>query len=140
MIEFNSENNFQLSKPNEVTKWLQQVIQNEDCSLGELSFVFCSDDFLHNINVEFLGHDTFTDIITFDYSLATELHGEIYISTDRVKENSVLLGHTMVDELHRVMVHGVLHLCGFKDKTKGESRKMRELENNALSQRIFLKR
>ena len=135
MINFFSENNFQLKNDDAVIEWLSGLISSEGYSLGELSYVFCTDTYLHSINLEFLNHDTFTDIITFDYSLGREVHGEIYISTDRVAENAQDRKLDFFDELHRVMAHGALHLCGFKDKTKEEVTIMRRKEEEALAAR-----
>ena len=90
------------------------------------------------INKQFLNHDTLTDIISFDYSLGKQIHGEIYISEERVRENATEFGQTFEDELHRVMIHGVLHYCGFKDKTDGEKQAMRAQEDLCLNRRDFL--
>lgn len=135
MIEFFSENEFQLQNEDTVITWLSQIISSEEYALGELSFVFCNDKFLHSINLEFLNHDNFTDIISFDYSLGSELHGEIYISTERVAENAKEREIHFRDELHRVMAHGVLHLCGYGDKTDVEVANMRGKEDEALRMR-----
>jgi rRNA maturation RNase YbeY len=100
---------------------------------AELSYIFCDDAFLLEMNQNFLDHDTFTDIITFDLSEnKKEMQGEIYISTDRVKENAILYNTTYKDELHRVIFHGMLHLCGFKDKNKKDREVMRENEDYCL--------
>ncbi len=101
-------------------------------------FYFCSDVYLHSINMEFLDHDTYTDIITFDYNLGKQVHGEIYISVDRVEENANTYQCAFKEELHRVMIHGVLHLCGFKDKTKEDKERMRSKETYYLSKLIDL--
>ena len=135
MIEFFSENDFQLQNSYAVINWLSGIISSEEYTLGELSFVFCSDTYLHKINLEFLNHDTLTDIISFDYSLGSEVHGEIYISTDRVEENANERNLEFIDELHRVMAHGVLHFCGYKDKTEEEVTTMRRKEEEALELR-----
>lgn len=137
MIEYFSENEFELKDPDKVTAWIEDVIGNEGKEEGEINFVFCSDAYLLEINSEYLNHDTFTDIISFDYSLGDELHGEIYISTDRVVENAKEFGTSFRDELHRVIVHGILHLCGYKDKTKQEESRMRAKENEVLALRTF---
>jgi rRNA maturation RNase YbeY len=132
MIEFFSENEFQLQREVAITEWLSQIISSEEYVLGELSFVFCNDEFLHRINLEFLNHDTLTDIISFDYSLGKEVHGEIYVSTERVADNAQDLNLEFEEELHRVLAHGVLHLCGYGDKTDDEVTIMRSKENEAL--------
>lgn len=132
MIEFYSENDFVLTEEKHFRDWIIESIVSEGCEVGELSYVFCSDTYLHNINTEFLQHDTLTDIITFDNSLGKQLFGEIYISTERVQENSVAYDVSFEKELARVMIHGVLHLCGQKDKTEAEAKAMREKENHYL--------
>jgi len=139
MIEFFSENDFQIQKEEALIGWLSTIISSEKCALGDISFIFCSDNFLHGINLEFLNHDAFTDIISFDYSLGNELHGEIYISTERITENANELNVSFFDELHRVIVHGILHLCGYKDKTIEDASKMRVKENDALAAREAVK-
>ena len=138
MIDFFSETDFEISQRKELSHWLSSIITNENKEEGDIGFVFCNDDELHRINKEFLKHDTLTDIITFDYSLGNELHGEIYISIERVKENAQEFKCDFMDELHRVMSHGILHLSGYKDKTKEESEVMRAKEEECLSIRNFL--
>jgi len=101
--------------------------------LSSLTYIFCSDDYLLEINQGFLQHDFYTDIITFDYSTKTEVESEIYISIDRVNENASVLNVSLEQELHRVMVHGVLHLCGLKDKTKAQQAEMRAAEDKQIS-------
>lgn len=108
------------------------VIKKQKKQCGELHFIFCSDAFLLKLNKEYLGHQTLTDIITFDYSQKKKLSGEIYISIPRVKENSKKFKTPFTNELHRVMIHGVLHLCGYKDKTKAQKEKSREREDACL--------
>lgn len=138
MIEFFSENDFQLNQEEELKDWISSIISSEGFVTGDISFVFCNDDYLHSINLEFLNHDTLTDIISFDYSLGKELHGEIYISTERVKDNAKELKVSETDELHRVIIHGVLHLCGHKDKTMEQENSMRNRENASLKARKFI--
>ncbi len=105
----------------------------KEVTTAELSYIFCDDSFLLEMNTNFLDHDTYTDIITFDLSNSkNEMQGEIYISIDRVKENAVLYHTTYKDELHRVIFHGVLHLCGFKDKKEKDRKVMRENEEYCL--------
>ncbi len=114
--------------------WLNASIANEEKSYGSINFIFCSDDFLHQMNKEHLDHDTLTDIITFDFSETPHnISGDIYISIDRVKENAKQFNVSFVDELHRVMIHGILHLSGYKDKTKKQSLTMRAKEDYYLS-------
>ena len=123
---------FNLKAKAKLKIWIAEIIQKEKRLIGHLSYVFTSDNDLLKINKEYLHHDTFTDIITFDYCEAKEIAGEIFISIDRVKENAQKLGVDFEDELHRVIIHGVLHLCGYKDKTKIDSDNMRRLEDKAL--------
>ena len=137
MINFYSENNFDLEQQSDVKIWMQKVIENEDCKLGEINVIFCDDAYLHKLNVEFLEHDTLTDIITFDNSLGKQLFSEIYISTERVLENSKEYDVAVRDELHRVLIHGVLHLCGYKDKSEKEQLVMTAKENESLLLRKF---
>ncbi len=109
----------------------------KDIRTAELSYIFCSDKFLLEMNTNFLDHDTYTDIITFDLSENRhDLQGEIYISTERVKENAKIFKTTYTDELHRVIFHGVLHLCGFKDKKEKDQKIMRENEDYCLARYI----
>lgn len=132
MIEFYSETKFELSDKERISTWLGNVIVEEGKSEGDITYVFCDDAYLHNINLEFLQHDTLTDIISFDYSLGNQVHGEIYISIERVIENASNFDTTFENELHRVMVHGILHYCGYKDKLEVEASLMRDKENRAL--------
>ncbi len=131
-IEFYSENDFNLQDEDRFRDWLERVARSEERSIGEISFVFCDDDYLLEINQKFLQHDTYTDIITFDNSVGKILNADIYISTDRVIENADLYEVKFVEELRRVMVHGVLHLCGYKDRTSEEKREMRTMEDEKI--------
>ena len=137
MIEFYSETDFSLPNEEAISKWIENVIKSEDCELGEITYVFCDDNYLHKLNVQFLNHDTLTDIISFDNSLGKKIHGEIYISIERVRENATEFNVAFVDELHRVIIHGILHYCGYKDKSAEEETLMRIKENNALTIRSF---
>lgn len=116
-----------------VVKWLDESVRPLGFAIGELSFIFCSDEYLKKINIKYLNHDFFTDVITFDYSKDKLLFGDVYVSTDRVKENAETYNSSFNKELFRVMIHGVLHLCGFNDKTKKEKTLIRYKENEALS-------
>ncbi len=138
MIEYTSETSFTLSKEKNLTQWIESVIAAEGYELGDIQFVFCDDEALHKINVEFLHHDTYTDIISFDYSLGKQIHGEIFISIDRVTENAEAYKASFTEELHRVMIHGILHYCGFKDGSSEEKTVMRSKENEALATRDFV--
>jgi len=113
------------------------TILAEKKTLEEISYVFCSDNYLLKINQNHLNHDTYTDIITFDYSEGNLISSEIYISIDRVKENAKTHSAAILDELHRVIIHGVLHLCGYKDKTTKEAEAMRRKEDLYLGKRNF---
>ena len=138
MIEFYSETDFQLDNSNEISEWISSIIKLENYEQGDLTFVFCDDTYLHKLNVEFLNHDTLTDIISFDNSLGKQVNGEIYISVDRIRENAETFNVSFLDELHRVIIHGILHFCGYKDKTEAESKGMRKKEDEALTLRNFI--
>lgn len=117
-------------------RWIKATILAEKKSLGELNYIFCNDEYLHEMNVEYLNHDTLTDIITFDNSeVKDEITGDIFISVDRIVDNASKFEVSIEDELHRVMVHGVLHLIGYKDKKKEEKETMRFKENFYLNKR-----
>ena len=132
-ISFHSEEvNFSLQKDTLLAQWIKTIIDHEQCQLDQLNFIFCSDTYLHQINIKYLQHDTFTDIITFPYHPPPIIHGDIYISIDRVKENAHQLNIAFSNELHRVIIHGVLHLCGYGDKTPDEKKYMTKKENEAL--------
>ncbi len=138
MINFYSETEFTLQNSEEISQWISETIRLEGKEEGEISYIFCDDEYLHQLNVEFLNHDTLTDIISFDNSLGNLLNGDIYISVDRVKENSETFDTTFINELHRVIIHGVLHYCGYKDKTEADAKTMRLKEEEALTKRIFV--
>lgn len=133
MISFNYETDFELDNTDKISNWISNTIKKEQCNEGEINYIFCSDAYLHKINLDFLNHDTYTDIISFDYSVGKDLHGDIYISVDRVKENATEFDVSFDDELARVMIHGVLHYCGYKDKTDDEAKQMRSKEDYYLS-------
>lgn len=135
MISFNYETNFKLEQPDQTSQWISNAIIEEKCNEGEINYIFCSDEYLHKINLEFLNHDTLTDIISFDYSVGKELHGDIYISVDRVKENAVEFEVKFDDELARVLIHGILHYCGYKDKSDSDGKVMRTKEDYYLDKR-----
>jgi len=125
-----------LKEKNQVKKWISKVIREYKKLPGHLSFVFCTDEYLLKVNQDFLQHDYYTDIITFDYSDGDIISGDLIISIDRVRDNAKQLNLSFDDELSRVMIHGVLHLLGFGDKTTKEEKKMRGLELVALAQRF----
>ena len=135
MISFNYETKFVLDNETEISKWITNTILEENCKVGDIDYIFCSDDYLHKLNLDFLNHDTLTDIISFDYSVGKELHGEIYISIDRVRENASEFKVSFEDELARVIIHGVLHYCGYKDKSVDDEKLMRSKENYYLGKR-----
>jgi len=138
MINFYSEIDFTLQNSDKITNWISEIITTENKEEGEISFIFCDDEYLHQLNLEFLKHDTLTDIISFDNSLGNLLNGDIYISVVRVKENSETFKTTFLNELHRVIIHGILHYCGYKDKTESDSKTMRMKEEEALLKRKFV--
>lgn len=132
MINFNYETVFFLETEEKISEWISKVILAEGFKEDEINYVFCDDDYLHKLNVEFLNHDTLTDIISFDYSIGKIIQGDIFISIERVKDNAADFNVPFLNELNRVMVHGVLHYCGYKDKTASEAALMREKENHYL--------
>ena len=133
MIEFNYETDFHLDKEETYQNWIRQVILSEGYTLGPVSYIFCDDDYLHRINVEYLQHDTLTDIISFDYTDGNTISGDIFISIERVKENAETFNTAFKDELCRVMIHGILHYCGYKDKTEEQQAEMRAKEDEKLA-------
>ena len=137
MITFYSESDFNLIDQNKLSKWVEFCIHQENKKLGEITYVFCDDDYLLKINIKYLKHSTLTDIISFDYGVDNIVSGDIYISTERVADNAKDLNVVFRDELHRVMIHGVLHYCGYKDKITGEKKVMRSKEDYYLSLRTF---
>jgi rRNA maturation RNase YbeY len=132
VITFNSETSFTLKNQNKLVKWIGDVISSEGFQVGEINYIFCDDSYLNKINQEFLNHDTFTDIISFDYTLGKEVGGDIFISIERVLENGEKFNEVFETELHRVMIHGILHFMGYKDKTKKEKTLMRTKEDENI--------
>ena len=116
-------------------QWIETVVQRKDGQLGPINYIFCGDEYLHQMNVQFLDHDTLTDIITFPYESFPLVSGDLFISTERVADNAKDLKLPYQDELHRVIIHGVLHLCGQGDKTEEQAAEMRQLEDLALGLR-----
>ncbi|HNY06975.1 MAG TPA: rRNA maturation RNase YbeY, partial [Bacteroidales bacterium] len=108
---------FDLKNQSVIKKWINHVVENEKKEIETINYIFCNDEYLHNLNVDYLKHDTLTDIITFDYSTDNTISGDIFISIERVKENAVLFKKSFDDELNRVIVHGILHLIGYNDKS-----------------------
>lgn len=137
MILYNSETDFVLNQAENISGWITKTIESESKSEGDISYIFCDDDYLLDINVKYLNHNTLTDIISFDYTDEGLISGDVFISIDRVKENAEKFNVSFQDELHRVMIHGILHFCGYKDKTKEEEQLMRSKEDYYLSLRTF---
>jgi probable rRNA maturation factor len=134
MISFTTiEQKFSLKNKLTVRNWVKSILSSESKKLGEIVFVFCNDEYLAGLNEKFLNHDTLTDIITFDYTERDKISGDICISIERVRENSVNFSTTFDEELGRVMAHGVLHLAGYKDKSAKDKIQMRQKEDLYLS-------
>ena len=133
MIDFHYIENNKLSNTEDLNLWLNSVIKEEGMIIGELVYVFCNDEYLLKKNIKFLKHNTLTDVITFDYSEEEIISGDILISTERVVENAKIFNVNYLTELHRVMVHGLLHLLGYKDKIEKDANTMREKENYYLN-------
>lgn len=132
MILFQNKIKFSFSNKREHKEWIKAIAQREGKRVGDINYIFCDDNYLLEINRQYLQHDTYTDIITFDYSEEHVLNGDIFISIERVKENAALFSTTFFGELLRVMAHGILHLCGYKDKEKEEEIQMRSQEDAAI--------
>jgi len=132
MISFNYESDFQLDNEQQFEDWISRVIASEDKEEGEISYIFCDDEYLHKINVEYLNHDDLTDIISFDYSEGNILHGDIFISIERVRDNANDFKVPFEEELKRVIIHGVLHYCGYKDKSEKDEAVMRSKEDEKV--------
>lgn len=133
-IEYHTEEiEFELPDAEKVSNWILSVVSNESKILSAVNFIFCNDPYLHSINVEYLDHDTLTDIVTFQYSKHPYIEGDLFISMDRIKENANTFQVPLLKELHRVMIHGILHICGYGDKSTEEKKLMREKENAALA-------
>ena len=137
MIDFIFINDFKLLNSKPITNWIEFCIHQEGFTLGELNYIFCNDDYLVNKNIKILKHNTLTDIISLDYTIGNIISGDIFISTERVYENAKKFDGVFINELHRVMIHGVLHYCGYRDKTLKEKEFMRKKEDNYLSLRTF---
>jgi probable rRNA maturation factor len=134
ILFFNEGIKFNLKPKNSYKKWLREIAAKEEYDIKDLNYIFCSDEYLHQINLEYLNHDTYTDIITFDNSdEEQQIEGDVFISVDRVKENAIKLNNTFEVEVQRVMSHGLLHLMGYRDKTKSEKELMRKMENSSIN-------
>lgn len=132
MIEFHFKSDLLIDNKSEYTDWINRVILSEGFIVGQIDYIFCTDEYLLELNQEYLNHDTFTDIITFDYTEGKTISGDIFISTDRVKENAEEFKVDVFEELRRVMSHGVLHLAGYGDKGEMESKQMRIKEDEKI--------
>lgn len=132
MISFNYELDFKLEDESVYADWISKVISSENKSEGEINYIFCDDDYLIELNQQYLDHDTLTDIISFDYSEGNDLHGDIFISVERVKDNAADFNVSFEEELKRVLVHGVLHYCGYKDKSEEDEKLMRQKEEEKM--------
>ncbi|MCB4807276.1 rRNA maturation RNase YbeY [Tamlana sp. 62-3] len=133
MINFNYETDFKLSSEEDISKWILETITLENHSLEEVNYVFCDDEYLHKLNVEFLNHDTLTDVISFDYSVGKQISGDVFISIERVADNAKDFNVSFDVELKRVIIHGILHYCGYKDKTDDDAKLMRSKEDEYLA-------
>lgn len=129
---FNENTSFRLRNKKSIRAWISDAVIKEGKIPGEISVIFCNDSFLLDMNIKYLNHDTFTDIITFEYNEGQLISGDIFISIERVKENARLFSKSINDELYRVIIHGVLHLCGYKDKTTKDTATMRQKEEEYL--------
>lgn len=133
MINFNYETDFELDNEPAYEQWLSAVILSENKKEGEINYIFCDDEYLHKINLEYLNHDTLTDIISFDYSVGNELNGDIFVSVERVRDNAVDFKTVFEEELRRVLAHGILHYSGYKDKSDADAALMRSKEDEKIA-------
>lgn len=133
MITFNYESDFVLSNESIYSSWISAIIESENFLEGEINYIFCNDDYLHAINLQYLNHDTLTDIISFDYTEGTLISGDIFVSIERVLDNAQEFNVFFEDELKRVLAHGVLHYCGYKDKSEEDAFLMRQKEDEKIS-------
>lgn len=131
-IQFSFQTNYPLKSRTKIKQWIKQVIEAKGKKTGNITYIFCDDEYLLEVNKQYLQHDYYTDVITFDYVENDLISGDIFISTDRVRENALAFGSSETEELHRVIIHGALHLLGLKDKSEKEASQMRQAENEAL--------
>lgn len=136
MIIFNYETDFKLVDEDKIRNWISLCIKDYGFKEGEINYIFCDDGYLLKLNKEFLQHDTLTDIISFDYTVGKVIGGDIFISVERVAENAIKYSQSIDNELNRVIVHGVLHYIGFKDKTPSDAENMRSQESICLQKLI----
>lgn len=134
MISFHYENTTPpLDNEAKTSKWIENTIFADNFEIGEVNYIFCNDAYLLKLNEEFLQHDTFTDIISFDNTIGKLIGGDVFISVERVQENAVKYEASFFNEIHRVIIHGILHFMGYKDKTEEEKQQMRAKENECLN-------
>jgi len=133
MIEFNYETEFTLENEGAISNWISNVIKSENKKVGEINYIFCDDEYLLQINQEHLQHDFYTDIISFDYTVGNEINGDVFVSVERVKDNALDFNVSFEEELKRVLVHGVLHYCGYKDKSEADVLLMRSKEDEKIA-------
>ena len=133
MINFNYETEFTLDNEQAFADWLSAVIASENKNEGEINYIFCDDEYLHKINVEYLNHDTLTDIISFDYTVGNEINGDIFVSVERVEDNAKDFNVPFAEEIKRVLAHGILHYCGYKDKSDSEAELMSSKEDEKIA-------
>lgn len=134
-ITFQAENiGFPKIRKRDTKNWIKLIADDYGKKIGDINYLFCTDEKILEVNNQYLSHDFYTDIITFDYSEGNKISGDIFISLDTVRSNSQKYNTSFMEEMHRVIIHGILHLCGINDKSEADSQRMREAENNALKQ------
>ena len=132
MISFNYESDFSLEQEEVYASWIETIVESENKILGEISYIFCDDEYLHTINMQYLNHDTLTDIISFDYTEGDIISGDIFVSIERVVDNANDFKVPFDEELKRVLAHGILHYCGYKDKSESDALLMRAKEEEKI--------
>lgn len=138
MISFFYETDFKITKPRTWKNWIKESVANEGFKICDINYIFCDDEYLLQINKEYLQHDYYTDVIGFQYSEGNEISGDIYISVDRIEDNANQNKIEFKNELARVVIHGILHFMNYKDKSEKEAKKMREMESHYISKIIDL--
>jgi probable rRNA maturation factor len=133
MISFNYESDFSLEHEEVYASWIETIVESENKILGEISYIFCDDEYLHSVNMQYLNHDTLTDIISFDYTEGDIISGDIFVSIERVEDNAKDFNVSFEEELKRVLAHGVLHYCGYKDKSDEDALLMRSKEEEKIN-------
>lgn len=135
MIHFFFENIDEFPLEEDLKTWMENIITSEGKKIGDINYIFCDDEYLLKINQEYLQHDYYTDIITFDYVKGRTISGDIFVSVTRVKDNATTLSRNFESEFHRVLAHGILHLCGYKDKSEEEIKEMRAKEEEYIAKK-----